>query len=373
MKRLLLTPGPTPIPPDVLGAMGEPIIHHRTAEYKEIFKEANDNLHKVFKTQNDIFTFTSSGTGAMEASVVNICSPGDKVIVVRGGKFGERFSDISKFYGVEAIPLDIEWGTAPDPSAVEVLLKAKKKVKAVYMSLCETATATAYDVKAIAKVVAQTDAVLVVDAISGLAADELKTDEWGVDIVVAGSQKGLMLPPGLSFCSVSKKAWGLVESARCPRFYLCFKGMKKALDKGDTPFTPAITLVIGLRESLKIILADGLDKFMARNKTLADATRKAVKDLGLELFSKRPSDAVTAAKVPDGLDGEALIKDLRKKHGVWFAGGQAALKGKIFRIAHMGSIRPSDMREGFAALEDILKAMGHKFEPGSGLKELKKL
>ncbi|MFH1790598.1 MAG: aminotransferase class V-fold PLP-dependent enzyme, partial [Candidatus Omnitrophota bacterium] len=228
-KHYLLTPGPTPVPEEIQAEMAKPIIHHRTPQYKEIFSEASRLLKKVFKTGRDVITITSSGTGAMEASIINTLSKGDTAIVVRGGKFGERFAGICEAYGVNVVPVDIAWGTAPDPGLIDKALKDNKQAKAVFINQCETSTATVYDVKAIAAVVSKTPAILVVDAISGLGADELETDAWGVDIVVGGSQKGLMIPPGLSFCALSEKAWAMASKSDLPKFYLNLKKYKKSL------------------------------------------------------------------------------------------------------------------------------------------------
>ena len=366
-KKYLMTPGPTPVPEDIRNEMAKPIIHHRTKEYQAIFKDVTDGLKKIFKTSNDIYTFTSSGTGAMEASIVNVLSPGDKIIVVRGGKFGERFGDIAKAYGVEAIPLDVPWGSAPSPADIKGLLKANPGVKGVYATLCETSTATVYDIKAIGEVVKNTDALYVVDAISGLGADKFENDAWGVDIAICGSQKGLMIPPGLAFCSVSSKAWKAVESSRLPKFYFSFKKYKKAMDSIDTPFTSAITLVIGLRKALETINNKGVDNVIAEHTAQADAFRSAVKAMGLGLFSKFPSNAVTAVNTPAGMDADALIKLLKTEYGVTFAGGQEQLKGKLFRAAHMGGIDKEHTVESIKALESALGKMGHNFKAGSGI------
>lgn len=353
-KKLLLTPGPTPVPQEIQNEMSKPIIHHRTPQYQEIFSQANESLKKIFKTKQDVLTFTSSGTGAMESSIVNTLSKGDKAIVVRGGKFGERFAEICQAYGVMVIPVDIEWGTAPEPSQIEKLLNDNKDIKAVFLNLCETSTATVYDIKSIGSIVSKTNAILVVDVISGLGSDEFKMDEWHVDIAVGGSQKGLMIPPGLAFCAVSNKAWDMCDKSNLPKYYYEFKKYKKSIEKKDVPFTPAITLEIGLKKSLSMIEKEGIDAFIKRHKTDAEYTRKSIKEMSLELFSKSPSDAVTAVKVPEGVDGSALIKALKSK-GITFAGGQAHLKGKIFRIAHMGGITRADLEYALGVLKDTLK------------------
>lgn len=371
-KNYLMTPGPTPVPEEIRLEMAKPIIHHRTKEYQAIFKETTEGLKKIFKTSNDIFTFTSSGTGAMEASIVNILSPEDKVIVVRGGKFGERFGEIAKSYGAQVIPIDVEWGTAPKPEIIKEALKKNPDAKAVYTTLCETSTATVYDIKSIGEVVKDSNALFVVDVISGLGADDFENDAWGVDIAVGGSQKGLMIPPGLAFSSVSQKAWKAVESSRLPKFYFDFKKYKKAYLDTDTPFTSAITLVIGLKKALEIINKRGIDSVIAGHKKLALATREACRAMGLELFSKAPSFAVTAVKSPQGIDADLIIKLLKTEFGVTFAGGQGHLKGKIFRLAHMGGIDEEHTVESIKALEEALTKLGFKFKAGSGLEALNK-
>jgi aspartate aminotransferase-like enzyme len=353
-KRYLLTPGPTPVPEEIAKVMSRPIIHHRTPEYRDFTKDVNDNLKKLFKTRNNVLTFTSSGTGAMEASVVNTLSEGDTAAVVRGGKFGERFAEICEAYGVKVVPIDIEWGAVPEPAAVEKILKENPRVKAVFIQLCETSTATVYDVKAIAEAVKNTEAILVVDAISGLGADEFKTDEWGVDIAIGGSQKAFMIPPGLSFSAISEKAWGMIKTSKLPRYYYDFGKYEKLMEKNDTPWTPAITLIIGLQKALSMISREGVDGFIRRHAADADFVRRSARGLGLELFSKSPSNAVTAIRVPDGVDGSGLISSLKSK-GVTFAGGQAGLKGKIFRIAHMGGITRADLEFALDRLKEILK------------------
>jgi len=368
-KTYLLTPGPTPLPPQVCEAMARPIIHHRTPQFQAVLKEATVDLKYVYQTKGDIFILASSGTGAMEAGVVNLLSGGDTAITIQGGKFGERWTEICKSYSINTDIIDVEWGKAVQPREIEKRLKKNPKIKAVFTTLCETSTGVVNDIAAIGKAVKDTNAVLVVDAISGLGAIDLQTDAWFCDVVVSGSQKGLMLPPGLGFISVSPKAWKLVEDSRCPKYYFDLKAAKKALDKTDTPFTPAITLIIALCESLKMIKQDGLENVFLRHKKMADATRLAVKALGLELFAPTcASDVVTAIKVPQGIDGEKLVKTMRDTYGVTIAGGQAELKGKVFRIAHMGFIEEFDIIVGISCLEKVLHQMGYKFELGQGVK-----
>lgn len=368
-KNYLLTPGPTPLPPEVCEALARPIIHHRTPQFQTVLKEVFEGLKVAFQTKNDCFVLTSSGTGAMEAAVVNLLSWGDQAIVIEGGKFGERWTELCEAYGIKPVVIKVAWGQALDPRILKEHLDKEPGVKAVFATLCETSTGVAFDIKALAHVVKDTEAVLVVDAISGLGAIDLKADEWGVDVVVSGSQKGFMLPPGLGFISVSKKAWKLVEVSKCPKYYFDLKVAKKTLDKTDTPWTPAIGIIIALNEALKMMHAEGYENIFARHRKLAEATRAAMKALGLELFApKAASDAVTAAKVPAGIDGEKLVKVMRDEYGVTIAGGQGEMKGKLVRIAHMGYMSEFDIVLGIACLEKVLKKMGYAFEFGAGIK-----
>jgi aspartate aminotransferase-like enzyme len=368
-KNYLLTPGPTPLPPEVLEAMARPIIHHRTPQFQAVLKEANEGLRYVFQTKGDVFILASSGTGAMEAAVVNLLSAGDTALCVQAGKFGERWTELCQSYGITPEVLNVEWGKAATAQEISQRLQANPKIKAVFTTLCETSTGALTDIKAVGLALKDTPAVLVVDAISGLGAIDLKTDEWSCDMVVSGSQKGLMLPPGLGFISVSAKAWKLVEASKSPRYYFDLREAKKAYDKTDTPFTPAINLVIALNEALKMMKKDGLENIFARHRKMADATRAAVKALGLELFAPTASsDVVTAVKVPAGIDGEKLVKTMRDTYGVTMAGGQSELKGKVFRVAHMGYIEEFDIIAGISCLEKVLAQMGYKFTLGAGVK-----
>ncbi|MDD5428241.1 MAG: alanine--glyoxylate aminotransferase family protein [Candidatus Omnitrophica bacterium] len=372
-KHYLMTPGPTPVPEEIRNEMAKPMIHHRTKEYQAIFKDATEGLKKIFKTSGDLFTFTSSGTGAMEASIVNVLSPGDKIIVVRGGKFGERFGDIAKAYGVEVVPVDVEWGDAPKPEVIRETLEKNPDIKCVYTTLCETSTATVYDIKAIGEVVKNTNALFIVDVISGLGADRFENDAWGVDIAICGSQKGLMIPPGLAFCTVSQKAWKAVETSKLPKFYFNFKKYKKSYDSTDTPFTSAITLMIGLKKAVEAINAKGIDNVIAEHEKMAEAFRQACKAMGLSVFSKHPSSAVTGINAPAGINADDIIKLLKTEFEVTFAGGQDTLKGKIFRGAHMGGIDIEHIIESIKALEQALIKLGYKFKAGSGVETAKKI
>jgi len=368
-KNYLLTPGPTPLPPEVSLAQARPIIHHRTPQFQAELKEAFAGLKYIFQTERDVFMISSSGTGAMETAVVNLLSPGDTALVVEGGKFGQRWSEICRAYGISVEVMEVAWGKAADPKDVNAALKANPSIKAVFATLCETSTGVTFDIRGLGEAVRDSAAVLVVDAISGLGAIELKTDAWGVDVCVSGSQKGLMLPPGLGFISVSAKAWKLVETSKSPRYYWDLRQAKKAIDKTDTAFTPAITLVIALNESLKIMKQDGLENIFARHHRMAEAVRAAMKALGLALFApSAASDVVTSVNVPAGVDGEKLVKMMRDTYGVTIAGGQDEMKGKLIRIAHMGYIEEFDIIVGISCLEKVLSKMGYKFSLGSGVR-----
>lgn len=369
-KQYLLTPGPTPLPPRVRRAQAKPIIHHRTPQFQEILREVNQGIKYIFQTKNDCLIFASSGTGAMEAAVANLLSPGDIAMSVEGGKFGERWTQICNAFGINTEVIKVDWGKAVDPQQIASRIKNPgSKIKVVFTTLCETSTGVVNDIEAIGRIIKDTQAVLVVDAISGLGAIDLKTDAWSLDVVVAGSQKGLMLPPGLAFISVSPKAWQLIKNSKSPRYYFNLLEAKKAYDKNDTPFTPAVSLIVALSESIKMIKEDGLENVFKRHHRLAQASRCAIKALGLKLFTdeKASSSVVTAVEVPEGIDGGKLVKTMRDDYGVTIAGGQAQLKGKIFRIAHMGYIGESDIIKGITCLEKVLNQLGYKFSQGAGV------
>jgi len=370
MKKLyLMTPGPTTVPPEILLDMAHPIFHHRTPRFKKLFGEVNEGLKQVLRTQNPVLTFASSGTGAMEAAMVNTLSPGDKVLAINGGKFGERYLDISKAYGFNVIDMQVTWGQAVDVAKVAQVLKENPDIKAVCSTLCETSTGVVNDIKALGAVVSKTDAILITDAISGLGADDIRTDEWEVDMVIGGSQKGLMLPPGLAFLSVSKKAEKLLETSKTPKFYFNVKKALKTLAESDTPWTPAVSLIVGLKRSLAMLLEEGMDNVVARHAKLANATRLGVKGLGLELYAPTcPSNTLTAVKVPDGVDGALFVKKVRDDKGVTIAGGQGDAKGKIFRISHLGYTDHFDVLIAISATEMVLKELGYKFDSGAGVK-----
>ncbi|RKY68361.1 MAG: aminotransferase [Candidatus Latescibacterota bacterium] len=367
MKKRLFTPGPTTVPESVLLKMAEPIIHHRSAEYGELFAQINKGLKYLFQTENDVLTFTSSGTGAMEAAVVNLLSPGDRALVVRGGKFGERWAEICLAYGVQVEPLDVEWGYAVEPQQIAAKLQSIPEIKAVFTTHSETSTGVINDIETIGQIVKQHPALLVVDVITSIGTHRFLPDQWHIDVAVAGSQKGLMLPPGLAFASVSQKAWEAAESSKLPKYYWSFSAAKKSLAKNQNPYTPAVSLLVGLKKSLEIIQEEGLEKVWARHQRHARATRAAVRAMGLELFAKNPSNILTIVKIPEGIDGKLLLKTIGTKYGVTMAGGQAALAGKVVRISHMGYTDDFDILTAVAALERGLKDLGWHFELGSGV------
>jgi aspartate aminotransferase-like enzyme len=369
-KKYLFSPGPTMLPPEVLLKMAEPIMHHREPEFERLFGEVREGLKYLFQTKQEVLIFTSSGTGAMEGAVSNILAKGDKALVVRGGKFGERWGDICKAFGIEFIPIDVEWGRAVDPQKIGEALKADPSIRAVYTQASETSTGAKHPIKEIAEIVKRYEnTVLVVDAITGIGVFDIPMDQWGIDVLVSGSQKALMLPPGLSFIALSEKAWRLVERSNLPRFYFDFKKELKNAQKNQNAFTPAISLFVGLRESLKLIQKEGLEAIFQRHEKLAAATRAAVKALGLELYAPTsPSNALTAVKVPEGIQGGKLKNLFFEKFGITVAGGQDQAKGKIIRIAHLGYYEKLDMVMVISALEMLLKEMGYKFELGSGVR-----
>ena len=369
-KKYLFSPGPTMLPPEVLLKMAEPIMHHREPEFERILGEIREGLKYLFQTKNEVLVFTSSGTGAMEAAVSNILSRGDKALVVRGGKFGERWGEICKAYGIEFVPIDVEWGKAVDPKQVEKALAQNPTIRGVYTQASETSTGARHPIHEIAEIVKKyEETVLVVDAITGIGVFDLPMDAWGIDVLISGSQKTLMLPPGLSFAALSDKAWKFVERSNLPKFYFDFKKELKSAQKNQNSFTPAISLFVGLRESLHLIRKEGLEAVFRRHEKLAEATRAAAKALGLELYAPdSPSNAVTAVKVPEGVQGGKLKNLFFEKFGVTVAGGQDQAKGKIIRIAHLGYYERLDMVMVISALEMLLKEMGYKFELGAGVK-----
>ncbi|MEW6359036.1 MAG: alanine--glyoxylate aminotransferase family protein [Planctomycetota bacterium] len=366
-KQRLMTPGPTEVPPEVLQEMALPVFHHRTPRFQKMFAEVNDGLKQVFQTKGDVITFASSGTGAIEAAVVNTMSKGDKALVAQGGKFGERPGEICKANGIEVVPLDLEWGRSPEPRAIADALKKHPDIAVVFTTLCETCTGAESDIAAIGPIVRKHKALLAVDGISAAGAAEMRMDEWGVDLLIVGSQKAIMLPPGLAFLAVSEKAWKKIESVKSPAYYFNLKAARKKLPDADTPYTPAITLIRALKRSLDLLLEGGMESVWHRHAIMAEACRAGVKAMGLRIFPDRPCNALTVVTPPDGVDAEAIAKALEKDHGIKIAGGQDKLKGKVFRISHMGYVDMFDVLTTLSALELTLAKLGHAVEPGIGV------
>lgn len=374
LKKRLFTPGPTSVPEEVLLEMASPIMHHRTDEFIKIAGEVFENLKYIFQTKNDVFVIASSGTGAMEASVVNFFSEGDKVIVICGGKFGERFKEIGLAYKLNVIPVEVEWGKKFNTEIIKDMLEKNPDVKGVFATLCETSTGTHFDIKTLGEIVSQyLEAILIVDTISSLGAVPCLTDEWKIDVVVTGSQKAFMLPPGLAFISVSEKAWKQAETSNLPKYYFNLKKYKKTLAKNDFPFTIPVSLIVGLRKSLQIIKGIGIENIWKEHHIRAEATRQAMIAAGLKLLSESPSDAVTAVLLPEGVDGDKLIKILRTKYGISIAGGQEHLKGKIIRISHLGWQDEFDVLTAICAVGVGLKELGIEINIEKGINTARKI
>lgn len=360
-ETLLLTPGPTSVPRRILDKTALPMIHHRTKEFQAILERVNANLQKVFVTKHPVMTFAASGTGAMEGSITNLLSPGDTVISYSAGKWGERYRDIAKAYGMNVKSYELPYGTAVEPANLEAALKENPTAKAILVTLCETSTAVTHPVEKLAQITQRSGAMLFVDAISGLACDPLKMDEWGVDVVVCGSQKGFMLPPGLAFCAVGERAQGALASSTTSKYYFNFADTIKALKKNDTPFTSAVSLYRGLDEALSMLLEEGIENVWKRHADVAAWTRGKILALGLELFSKTPSAGLTAIVMPTGIASGDIIKHMRDVHQVVMADGQGELQGKIVRFAHMGAAcTPADAQRGYDAFLDGLTKYGFK-------------
>ena len=367
MKKRLYTPGPTPLPQEVMAALAQPMIHHRWPDCAELYAKVREGLGYAMQTENEILLMTSSGTGAMEASVANLHSAGETVLVIRGGNFGDRWARICQAFGLEVVSVDVEWGRAVDPRQVVDHLKKNDRISAVYTTLCETSTGVTHDLKALAEAVSDHPALLVVDAVSGLCVEKLQTDDWGVDVVTSATQKGLMCPPGISFVSLSEAARKRIETSSLPKFYWDFKTMGEFCRKNQTPYTPGITVLYGLRAALELIRGEGLEAVLARHARLAHISRTAMKALGLNLLAERPANGLTAVRVPPGMDGLELQRRIFEETGAMLAGGQAHLRGKILRLAHMGYADELDLITAISALERGLQVMGHTFEPGAGL------
>jgi aspartate aminotransferase-like enzyme len=349
-------------------------IHHRTEDFRKVYRSALADLKEVMGTSNDVLMFAASGTGAMDGSVSNLFSRGDKVIVCVAGKFGERWADIAKAYGLDATVLKAEYGDVVTPDRVEKALAETPGVKGVFVQASETSTGAAHDVQAMGKAVAKTDAIMVVDAITGLGTMPLDIDGWGLDVVIGGSQKAFMIPPGLAFMSVSQKAWKLGESSNLPHYYFNLKKEKKSGDAGESSWTPSTALILALGEALKYVKQIGMANLIENAQLLARATRTAVTKLGLELFAPgAPGSSVTAVRAPKGMDSSVIVKEFRNRFGAVIANGQGTMKGQIFRIAHLGYFDFADLFSVVAGLEIILHANGHPVEFGAGVRAVEEI
>ena len=337
LKPRLFTPGPTPVPEETLLELAKPVTYHRTAEQKQVLGEVLADLKYVYQTTNDVLCITSSGTGGMEAAVSNLLAPGKKAILLTAGRWGERWRGIMKGFGINVVPVEVPYGKAVQPAQLGEALAKNPDAVAVFATLSETSTGVGHDIEAFGKLVAKTPAVLVVDGISGLGAMECRADAWNIDILVSGSQKALMLPPGLAYVSVSPKAWKVIEANTAAKnFYFDLKRYRAKLPENDTPFTPANTLIKAQRVSLKKIRAEGIENLWARHARMGAAARAGIAGMGLTNFAERPNNALTVITVPPGVDGNELLKNLEKKYGYKLANGQDTLKGKIWRLSHMG-------------------------------------
>jgi aspartate aminotransferase-like enzyme len=368
LKKRLMTPGPTQVPEEALLSLARQVTHHRTPEFIATLKEAVEGLKYVFQTTGDVIVLTSSGSGAMEAAVTNLVPRGGKCIVLEAGRFAQRWAEICQAFGIEAIRHKVEWGQAVDPDDVAALLQKHPDAVAVFGTLMESSTGVGHDVQAIAQVVADSKALFVVDGISGAGVMECRTEEWGIDVLVVGSQKALMLPPGLAFLAVSEAAWQQMDRVQPQAFYFDLKQHRKKIKEGpDTPWTPAHTLVAALVENLRLIRREGIENIWSRAKTLSKATRAGIEAIGLEVFGARPADGLTAVHIPSDVDGSKLTKLLESRYGVKVAGGQAHLKGKIMRIAHMGIVDELDILATLSAIELVMDELGREVEFGSGV------
>jgi len=364
-KRYLLTPGPTPVPPEVLAALAEPVIHHRARDYREIYERCLARLRDVYRTQDDVLMFTTSGTGAFESAVANLTSPGDRQLVVSAGNFGERWAGMVRAFGAELVHVRLDWGETPEPDDLRSAL-AGGDVRVVYLTHSETSTGVVCDVQALASVAREAGALVVVDAVSSLGAVPLETDAWDIDVVVSGSQKALMCPPGVAFVSVSAAALEAASHATAPRYVLDWERTRKAQAKLDAPFTPAVSIVRALDVALGLLLDEGLEAAFDRHARLGRACREGAKAMGLELFSpdEERSAVVTAIRSPDGVDGTEVVSQLRDRFGITIANGQGELKGKIFRIGHIGWFDVFDITTALAAVELVLADAGAEIERG---------
>jgi serine---pyruvate transaminase len=365
-RRYLFTPGPTPVPPEVLAALAEPVIHHRARDYREIYERCLARLREVYRTEHDVLMFTTSGTGAFESAVANLTSPGDRQLVLSAGNFGERWAGMVKAYGADLMHVRLDWGETPEPEDLRSALGDAGDVSVVYLTHSETSTGVVCDVQALTSVAKEAGALVVVDAVSSLGAVPLETDAWGIDVVVSGSQKALMCPPGVAFVSVSPDALEAAAQATSPRYVLDWERTRKAQAKLDAPFTPAVSIVRALDVALGLLLDEGLETAFDRHARLGRACREGAKAMGLELFSpdEERSAVVTAIRAPDGVDATRVVATLRERFGITIANGQGELKGRIFRIGHIGWFDVFDITTALAAVELVLTDAGAEIERG---------
>jgi aspartate aminotransferase-like enzyme len=371
MKPRLFTPGPTPVPERVMLRMAEPIIHHRSPEFRAVMSRVNANLQYLFQTTGPVLTLACSGTGGMEAVIVSVFSPGDTVIAVNGGKFGERWVKMAATFGLRSVEVKTAWGDAPTVEALREALNAHPEARGVILTHSETSTGTAADVRLLAQVIReQSGALILIDGITAVGAHELRFDDWGIDACVTGSQKGLMIPPGLSFVALSPRAVAAMERSTLPKYYFDLRRALASWASADTPWTPAISLVVGVDATLAMIREEGIENVWRRHERLARGLRAGIAGLGLTLFSRSPSFAVTPVFLPEGVQWKAFSRILKIDNGITVAGGQGDYSGKIFRISHLGYYDELDMVTVVAALERTLAALGHRFSVGAGVTAL---
>jgi serine---pyruvate transaminase len=368
--EILMTPGPTPVPPEVLLAQGSPFPYHRGPGYTKLLTDVTEGLRKLMRTKNDVVLFAASGTGGLESVVANLFSPGDRVIVPVAGYFGERFAGIAKAFGLDVVQLDYEWGTVVPPEDVERALREQSDVKGVLVQHSETSTGVIHDVEAIGRITRDAGVLLAVDAISSLGAVPYEGDAWGIDVCVGGSQKALSATPGLAFVSVGDRAWKAAESATNPRFYFDWRRYRDAFEKdGDSPFTPALSLMLGMKVAIDLYFDEGPEAVLERHRLLSDAVKEGCRALGLDIAAEHPERAwaVTQVAAPEGIDGTELVAKIRRDHGLILAPGQGPLKGKVFRIGHLGQYDKLDILRGLAAIEMTLTSMGYPVKPGAAV------
>ncbi|HEX3177849.1 MAG TPA: alanine--glyoxylate aminotransferase family protein [Methylomirabilota bacterium] len=373
-KYQLMAPGPTPVPSHVLLAMAQPMLHHRTPEYEALFVEVRAGLKRLFQTTQDVLPFACSGTGVMEAAIANTLSAGDEVLLIRAGKFADRFAEICDAWGVRHVDLTAPFGETVAAERLAEALRAHPQAKAVLTQHSESSTGVLHDVRGFAAVTRSSEAILIVDAVSSLGIADLQMDAWGVDVVLSGSQKGLMLPPGLGLVALSDKAWAKNRASKLPKYYFDFAAERKTVMKNEAHFTPAVSIVVGLREVIRMIESEGLANVFRRHDRLARATRAGVEALGLQLFARAtPTPSLTAVSAPAGVDAEQIVAAFSTAHNITIAGGQGEMKGKVFRLGHMGYAAELDTIVALAALEQVLADLGQPVDFGASVRAAQKV